>query len=361
MFIFAADVHLADRVWSKRRRIAWDSYFAWRRLIDLSVERRVPIVLGGDLFDTTIPPPTAIREFRMAMDRLKKHRIPFFFIQGDHDYLTVPLASAISSWPTHLHKNHVNIGGIDVVGLDWTTSDRLVEEVAGLPPSMVAVTHQTWKELFPFGSEGSITACMFRCQLLCTGDVHQTKYIGWPGLEVCSPGSLSLQKKDEHKEKFASLVSIVKGGSARVTETLNIPQLRKFATGKYTYGDGYILSPEDAEYVRIQLDGDSWADPVILYDCLETNARDCAQMLEAAIPGAILIPSLVPDIQTATDENGADIQIHAQDGCVQLWLEELISVRCQGNPEVTDLFRRVWSAGDIDRSIDDWVLSQGVV
>ncbi len=361
-FIFAADVHLADRIWNKRRTLCWDSYFAWRRLIDLAIKHWSALVVAGDLFDTTTPSPTAIREFRIGMQRMKKAGLPFYFIQGDHDYMPVPLATAISTWPTHLHdKVYVDGYGCRIGGIDWTPAGELKRTIESCREVDVLVTHQTWRELFPFGSEGCLSDCTINAGLICNGDIHEHKRIGELGNNrsphpiTLSAGSLSMQNISEDSDKYVWYVD------HRINKALSwpIPQLRGVVDCDRAEGYGYPLQAA-RDYER----GEFLAEPIVRFRCEDAHLAEYQAEIRSKFPGAHLFhirTAVAVEPTEVFDEEGYPTDDQTGD-LTRLWLEDLASARLGKGTSTAILFQQLVSkSADVEATIANWLQSKGVV
>ncbi|AEM39408.1 metallophosphoesterase [Pyrolobus fumarii 1A] len=80
-----ADTHLGYRQYSIYER-ELDIYEAFSEAISKIIEERVDIVVhAGDFFDTSKPPPQAIRVAIRELRRLREAGIPIVAVLGDHD------------------------------------------------------------------------------------------------------------------------------------------------------------------------------------------------------------------------------------------------------------------------------------
>lgn len=201
-FLFAADLHLQPAAWRGRPSLRGDSYYALEQIQRLAKEFNCPVVLGGDIFDTSRPDPESAECFRRFCGEVTANGQSVFHILGNHD-------ASDPGWPDILGSKRLagvaDVGGIRVYGLDYTPRAHLQEALAKVPADSLLICHQAWKELAG-GShyDGSIADCPTNAVL--SGDLHITMFLDTPK-QVASPGSTCMQSIDESAEKFVLLVS----------------------------------------------------------------------------------------------------------------------------------------------------------
>lgn len=225
-FVFAADLHLRPQTWTHHPDLRGDAYISLAAIRTYCCNAKLPLVLGGDIFNSRRPDSLSVREFSNTVTYLDED-LDSYYIQGNHDYCGgVPWPGVVNS-PNHLHHQIFQIGDISVYGLDWTPRERLAEELAKVPPEVeVLVCHQAWDELMGIGNtDGSIDLIPDHVRTLLTGDYHVTHFrahqraSGVP-LFVCSPGSTYMNKINEAEDKWFMLVGRLDG--AVVVETIPI-------------------------------------------------------------------------------------------------------------------------------------------
>jgi len=85
LVLHTADTHLGYRQYGLHER-ELDIYKVFDEIVDIALREHVDAVLhSGDLFDTSRPPPQAIRAAIHGLRRLRDNGIPFITILGDHD------------------------------------------------------------------------------------------------------------------------------------------------------------------------------------------------------------------------------------------------------------------------------------
>lgn len=207
-FVFAADLHLDDSAWVGRPELGGDAYRALAQIVDYCVQQRLPLILGGDIFDKRRPSATAVWHFCRQMDRMQLENLQVFFIQGQHELDRETAWLAAHRRPTPLHKHLVPFCGLVLYGLDWLPAGQLQAALDEIPASAnVLVCHQVWSDFMGVGrTEGSFSDIP-RVRYVLTGDYHRheiREVVGKDGqpLTVFSPGSTCLQAIDEPAEKF---------------------------------------------------------------------------------------------------------------------------------------------------------------
>jgi hypothetical protein len=223
LFVFAADLHLSKLVWSGRPDIADDSYRAMSQVVDTALRHRVPLVLGGDLFDKRKPDSESVAVAYENLERMARENLPVYFNQGQHDMADPPWLT-IHPWPKHIHKQSFELAGYQFYGLDWQPAGVLQTELAQIPPrTTFLVAHQVWKEHMggignPEGSVSEVPHALF----LLTGDYHHTQITEWPNangqkMSVVSPGSTHMRAIDEPAQKSCYLFSRQPDGKVVIT------------------------------------------------------------------------------------------------------------------------------------------------
>jgi hypothetical protein len=213
--LFFADAHLDICAWANRPQLAGDSMRAFQYICDYAISSGVRAVFGaGDLIDVKKPAPEVVQFTRDRMNELEHAGIPFYFIQGQHEYSPdVPWFNAIHSWPMWLNQKSTFIGNDEstfkVYGIDWRPGDKLQAAFDQVPRDTdILVMHQVWEDFMgeKRGCEGSFAQVPYATNLF-TGDFHVTSNRNARGatgqpLKVISPGSTNLRKVDEMPDKF---------------------------------------------------------------------------------------------------------------------------------------------------------------
>lgn len=211
--VVASDWHLAPGAWKRNPAIAGDAYHGLNQAVDYCLQRQVPMIAPGDLFDVQHPDAFSLYAARMALDRMARANLDLYHVQGQHEYQhPVPVLNAIHSGPVHVNRTVFRVGPLRCVGLDYMNPDALRAEFATAgrrEGADVLVTHQVWKNLVPW-RQNAPTFEEIPYGYTVSGDFHHHglwHYHG-PGGEgvFMSPGTLCMQALDEPPEKFVYLL-----------------------------------------------------------------------------------------------------------------------------------------------------------
>lgn len=212
--VLTADCHLQDRAWANYRELRGDALFGFEQLVDIALERELPLIAAGDLLDRPRNDSRVPDFLRRQLSRLARAKLPFYYIQGQdtHDrQVGTPWASAVSSWAKHIHGRTVELAGTRVYGLDWQPRHELPAALAGIPADTeVLVMHQVTLQLMRLNYELDV-AQVPHASVLVVGDYHEQvvkKVHGNDGqpLVLYSPGGTCLQAKDEVEHKSCGVL-----------------------------------------------------------------------------------------------------------------------------------------------------------
>lgn len=219
LFLFAADLHLQPCAWAKHPNIEGDAYFSLQQIVDYAVRYKLPLVLGGDIFDKKRPDSVSVKFFLSQMMRMAHADVPVYFVDGDHDYI----AGDGTSWPQVLlyaqclHKKIFTLPhGWLLTGLNWTPADRFPAEAAEmqgyLTDKSILITHEAWAEIQRVGHTEASLTLLPNVRWVFTGDYHVTTMASAQGatgqqVQAFSPGSTCMQAIDEDDAKCFLLVS----------------------------------------------------------------------------------------------------------------------------------------------------------
>ncbi len=243
-----ADSHLAKRTW-RHRPILMDSYYALEQIIEFTLGHELPLIGAGDLIDKRINEPEPIVKLQTQLNLLERRRIPFYYIQGQHELDDTPWLD-LGKTAVHLHNNPLELGELQIYGIDYQGADALKVALGSIPESAnVLIAHQVWSDFMgdialPQGEFAQIP----HVSTLVTGDFHQSilehsKYKGAQGqdLLVFSPGATCMRSITEpEKHHFGVLCD---DGSIDVIDLRS----RKF-------DEFNILSSNDAEHLLEHVD-----------------------------------------------------------------------------------------------------------
>ena len=154
-FIAAGDLHLDHLIWRKLHSVTGDAALGFDSLIHYAIEWHLPLVLVGDVFDSSSPQPSVVDMFRRGMDLLAKESVPVYVIQGNHDKREVPWPSATHDLPKWIGNGvQTTVGGVSCVGFDYEMKENIhskLLELADRPhlPSVLFM-HQACKQALKF-------------------------------------------------------------------------------------------------------------------------------------------------------------------------------------------------------------------
>lgn len=190
-----------------------DTHFAIKQIVDLAIEKRVEgVVAAGDNTDKQTQRSDPIVAFFRQLDRLQKAEIPFYYLQGQHDFDTPPWLSG-HRWAQHLHKQVITIGDDTFYGLDFQPFGKLQEELEEIPERCnFLIAHQGWDEWLGFDNapQGSFAQIPGHVDYVYSGDLHQLKdernknRVG-NKIRTWSTGATTQRKADEPSEHYVAI------------------------------------------------------------------------------------------------------------------------------------------------------------
>lgn len=189
-----------------------DTQYAIRQIVDIAIERRVDgVVAAGDNTDKQTQRSAPIVEFFFQLDRLERAEIPFWFLQGQHDYDNPPWLSG-HSWAIHLHKKIITIGDDTLYGLDFQPFGKLQDELEEIPNRCnFLIAHQGWEEWLGFenAAQGSFAQIPGHIDYVYSGDLHKliderNKNKDGNKIRTWSTGATTQRKSDEPSEHYVA-------------------------------------------------------------------------------------------------------------------------------------------------------------
>jgi DNA repair exonuclease SbcCD nuclease subunit len=153
MIVFAADLHLADNVWASMPEVRGDSYRSLEQIVQCAIDHKASwFVIGGDLYDTKTPPPTAVEVFTRAVLRLQAAGVKVGYIQGQHERNDEQPWASIYPYAVKLSDGNVHElePGIIVAGHDQAPPEVLKEWCQKLPSAVnLVLVHQLARGTVP--------------------------------------------------------------------------------------------------------------------------------------------------------------------------------------------------------------------
>lgn len=183
-FLALGDIHLDTLIWRAYRQVSGDAVQAFKAVTQMAIDRHLPLVLVGDVFDVVDPDPWLVREFRLEMDRLARECVPVDVLQGNHDRRRTPWTTAV-----HDHSRYIgdgrprDIGGLKCVAFDYDTRDNIQRKLSELQTAIVAkktgipqvlFLHQAVKQALRFEGQWNcdLEWVPEQIPLVVMGDIH---------------------------------------------------------------------------------------------------------------------------------------------------------------------------------------------
>lgn len=206
---FTGDNHLRPVTWVKHPTLHSDAYESWRQIIDQCEARRLPLVLLGDLFDSTRPDSHSVGIYLHGLWRMERAQLPVYYIEGNHDAADPPWAS-LSPWARPVGE--FSLGGIQAYGLSFTNSAQLPEALARIPQgTRLLLSHQSWLEIQRVGHTDGQFGMIPHGLTMLVADYHVCgTYNGKAGngedVVAYSPGSTAMQALNEPADKYFGIL-----------------------------------------------------------------------------------------------------------------------------------------------------------
>lgn len=244
LFVFCADLHLADGAWTSRPGIYGDAYFSLRQIIDYCIAHKLPLVIGGDVLDVKRNSARPIQQLCQAMERMAAEQLPVYYIQGQHELDRNVTWLSVHPWPQNVNKKLFMVNGARLYGIDWLPRGDIQTAFQEAPAEAdMLICHQVWKDLMK--NIGRPECCLndvHNVRYVLSGDFHVTKIEhsanaqGAP-IQIISPGSTCMQDISESSDKYFFLVSRDPAGEFDFTQV----GLRTRAMRAYTVTDAQLL------------------------------------------------------------------------------------------------------------------------
>lgn len=209
VFVFCADLHLADGAWTSRPAIYGDSYYSLTQIIDYCVEQALPLVIGGDVLDVKKNSARPVQQLCAQMARMQTANLPVYYIQGQHELDRYVTWLSVHPWPTNVNKTQFSIGGLKLYGIDWLPRGEIQEAFKAVPPDTdLLICHQVWKDLMKnVGRPECNLADVHHVKYVLSGDFHVTtieQNVNAHGelTQLISPGSTCMQDISESPQKY---------------------------------------------------------------------------------------------------------------------------------------------------------------
>lgn len=243
IFVFAADLHLCDRLWVGRPGIFGDAYFSFEQIIEYCVAESLPLILGGDILDKERNFAKPIQVLCQQLDIMRAANLPVYYTQGQHERNYDATWLGIHPWPQHVHKQQFSIAGCKLYALDWCPRNEIKQELVAVPPDTeILICHQVWKDLMGnIGRPECALADVHHVTNILTGDFHVTTTVAAPNAagkqaRLLSPGSTCLRSVNEPPKKNFYVVHDAPGDDFGAY-TFAVRELRTRPIKIYTVSD----------------------------------------------------------------------------------------------------------------------------
>lgn len=243
LFVFCADLHLADGAWTSRPAIYGDSYYSLTQIVDYCLVSRLPLVIGGDVLDVKKNSARPVQQLCAQMARMEAANLPVYYIQGQHELDRNVTWLSVHPWPTNVNKQTFTIAGVKLYGIDWLPRGDIQEAFAQVPADTEAIVcHQVWKDLMKnIGRTECNLSDVHNVKYVFSGDFHVTTIETAPNAQgepaqLISPGSTCMQDISESPDKYFYVVH--REGAALVPV---LQQLRTRRMRAYTVTDAATL------------------------------------------------------------------------------------------------------------------------
>lgn len=195
-----ADAHVQERAWAARP-LYGDSFWALEQVVSGAIGLGATAVIGaGDLLDQQRNRSSPITFWYRQLSRLQAAKIPFFYVEGQHDQDTPPWLSGHAN-AFSLHRRTVVLDGWKVYGVNFCRESTLLDELRAVPADTdLLVCHQAWQEWVGPSGQASL-ADLPDVPWVFTGDFHDHRVEKHGRRTVCSPGSLAMQSLNEPRRK----------------------------------------------------------------------------------------------------------------------------------------------------------------
>lgn len=206
---FTGDNHLRPQTWAKHPSLFGDAYESWRQIITQCETRRLPLVILGDLFDSTRPDSYSVGVYLHGLTRMEQARLAVYYIEGNHDVADPPWAS-LTPWARPVRR--FTLGDIQFYGLSFVSSALLPEELSRIPVgTRVLLSHQSWLEIQRVGHTDGQFGMIPHGLTMLVADYHVCgTYNGKAGngedVIAYSPGSTAMQALNEPQDKYFGIL-----------------------------------------------------------------------------------------------------------------------------------------------------------
>jgi hypothetical protein len=235
LFVFCADLHLADGAWTSRPGIYGDSYYSLMQIVDYCLAHSLPLVIGGDVLDVKKNSARPVQHLCAQMSRMAAANLPVYYIQGQHELDRYVTWLSVHPWPTNVNKTQFTIAGVKLYGIDWLPRGDIQEAFKEVPPDTdVLVCHQVWKDFMKnVGRPECHISDVHHVKYILSGDFHVTTIETSANAhgelaQLISAGSTCMQDISECPEKYFYVVTQEAGKFVPSLQQLKTRRMRAY-------------------------------------------------------------------------------------------------------------------------------------
>lgn len=245
LFVFCADLHLADGAWTSRPAIYGDSYYSLAQIIDYCVAQSLPLVIGGDVLDVKKNSARPVQQLCAQMSRMAAANLPVYYIQGQHELDRNVTWLSVHPWPVNVNKTSFTIAGVNLYGVDWLPRGEIQEAFKQVPPDTdVLVCHQVWKDFMKnVGRPECHLGDVHHVKFVLSGDFHVTTVETAPNAQgeptqLVSTGSTCMQDISESPDKVFYVIHAGVSGFEIVPQKLKTRRMKAYTVNSQELLDG---------------------------------------------------------------------------------------------------------------------------
>lgn len=200
MFAFIADSHIALR--GLRPEIPMsDTLRPLEAVASFCRQKSCPLVIGGDLYDTNLPPARLVAKVNEILRGLET-----YVIQGNHDRDPETPWAMLVPEVRHIHRQLRTIGGLSVYGLDFAPSNVCAAGILDVKKCDVLVMHQALSQGLGFDGAWNMDLNWVKPEItknVLIGDLHCVREELWSSskeVRALYPGSQYMTSVVDHTD-----------------------------------------------------------------------------------------------------------------------------------------------------------------